>query len=62
MLAHGKSSVYLMARSSRYVRLYSLRRSSAYHQLGTERFLAPEILFNPELVGHEYPGVHQVSL
>lgn len=30
-------------------------------QLGTERFLAPEILFNPELVGQEYPGVHQVS-
>lgn len=30
-------------------------------QLGTERFLAPEILFNPELVGYEYPGVHQVS-
>lgn len=25
-----------------------------------ERFLAPEILFNPELVGQEYPGVHQV--
>lgn len=30
-------------------------------QLGTERFLAPEILFNPELVGQEYPGVHQVN-
>ncbi|ODN79737.1 actin-2 [Cryptococcus amylolentus CBS 6039] len=29
-------------------------------QLGTERFLAPEILFNPEIVGQEYPGVHQV--
>ena len=29
-------------------------------QLGVERFLAPEILFNPELIGHEYPGVHQV--
>ncbi|WWD17426.1 actin-2 [Kwoniella shandongensis] len=29
-------------------------------QLGAERFLAPEILFNPELVGQEYPGVHQV--
>jgi len=29
-------------------------------QLGTERFLAPEILFNPELIGQEYPGVHQV--
>ncbi|OCF60422.1 actin-2 [Kwoniella dejecticola CBS 10117] len=29
-------------------------------QLGVERFLAPEILFNPELIGQEYPGVHQV--
>lgn len=30
-------------------------------QLGTERFLAPEILFNPEIIGQEHPGVHQVS-
>ncbi|ORY32524.1 actin family [Naematelia encephala] len=29
-------------------------------QLGAERFLAPEILFNPELIGQEDPGVHQV--
>lgn len=29
-------------------------------QLGPERFRAPEILFNPELVGQEYAGVHQV--
>ena len=29
-------------------------------QLGTERFLAPEILFNPEMIGLEYDGVHQV--
>ena len=29
-------------------------------QLGTERFRAPEILFQPERVGLEYPGVHQV--
>ena len=26
-----------------------------------ERFLAPEILFNPELIGQEHPGIHQVS-
>jgi centractin len=25
-----------------------------------ERHLAPEILFNPELIGSEYPGVHQL--
>jgi len=29
-------------------------------QLGSERFKAPEILFNPEQVGLEYAGVHQV--
>ncbi|GJJ09677.1 Actin-2 [Clathrus columnatus] len=28
--------------------------------LGQERFRAPELLFNPELVGLEYSGVHQV--
>ncbi|KAG7575323.1 hypothetical protein FFLO_00487 [Filobasidium floriforme] len=29
-------------------------------QLGSERYWAPEILFNPELIGMEDPGVHQV--
>ena len=29
-------------------------------QLGPERFRAPEILFNPELIGLEDAGVHQV--
>ncbi|KAG8933059.1 Actin-2 [Tulasnella sp. 418] len=29
-------------------------------QLGSERFRAPEILFNPDLIGQEYAGVHQV--
>jgi len=29
-------------------------------QLGPERFRAPEILFNPEIVGEEDAGVHQV--
>ncbi|KAF7964642.1 hypothetical protein HWV62_4629, partial [Athelia sp. TMB] len=29
-------------------------------QLGPERFRAPEILFNPEIVGQEDAGVHQV--
>ncbi|KAF7306938.1 Actin-related protein [Mycena indigotica] len=29
-------------------------------QLGNERFRAPEILFNPEIIGQEYAGVHQV--
>ncbi|PWN25099.1 actin-like protein [Jaminaea rosea] len=29
-------------------------------KLGAERHLAPEILFNPDLVGSEYTGVHQL--
>ena len=29
-------------------------------QIGAERFRAPEILFNPELIGEEYVGIHQV--
>lgn len=29
-------------------------------RLGPERFRAPEILFNPELIGQEFPGIHQV--
>lgn len=29
-------------------------------QLGTERFRAPELLFDPEIIGEESPGVHQV--
>lgn len=29
-------------------------------KLGAERFRAPEILFNPELNGQEYAGIHQV--
>ena len=27
-------------------------------QIGPERFRAPEILFDPELIGLEYPGAH----
>jgi len=29
-------------------------------QLGAERFVAPEILFNPELIGEEQAGVHEL--
>ena len=29
-------------------------------QIGSERFRAPEILFDPEIIGLEYPGVHQI--
>jgi actin-related protein len=31
-----------------------------YLKLGPERFRAPEILFNPEIIGQEDAGVHQV--
>ena len=27
--------------------------------LGPERFRAPEILFQPDIVGEEYPGIHE---
>jgi centractin len=33
---------------------------TAFSQVGAERFRAPEILFNPEIIGLEYPGVHQI--
>ncbi|UKZ74991.1 Actin-like protein [Trichoderma virens FT-333] len=29
-------------------------------KIGAERFRAPEILFDPEIIGQEYPGVHQI--
>ena len=29
-------------------------------QIGAERFRAPEILFDPEIIGLEYPGIHQI--
>ncbi|KAJ3015370.1 UNVERIFIED_CONTAM: hypothetical protein HDU68_012759 [Siphonaria sp. JEL0065] len=29
-------------------------------KLGAERFRAPEILFNPDLIGSESPGIHQI--
>jgi hypothetical protein len=50
-----------MERSYAYVPCFFLDQG-AKGQLGSERFLAPEILFNPELIGQEDPGVHQVRL
>lgn len=29
-------------------------------QVGSERFRAPEVLFDPEIIGLEYPGIHQI--
>jgi centractin len=34
--------------------------SADCHQVGPERFRAPEILFDPEIIGLEYPGIHQI--
>lgn len=31
-------------------------------KLGYERFKSAELLFHPELIGSEYPGVHQLVL
>ncbi len=28
-------------------------------QVGAERFRAPEVLYNPDLIGEEYPGIHE---
>ncbi len=29
-------------------------------KIGAERYKAPEILFDPEIIGLEYPGIHQI--
>ena len=31
-------------------------------KLGAERYKAPEILFDPEIIGSEYPGIHQILI
>lgn len=38
----------------------TMQETNHSKQLGAERFRAPEILFDPELIGLEYPGVHQI--
>eukprot|EP00971_Amphidinium_carterae_P075679 1495058-Amphidinium_carterae.1 len=32
----------------------------SFINLGAERFRAPEILFHPNLIGTEYPGIHEL--
>lgn len=63
--AGPKTFAFPMVRSSRFAVLFSLSCSrcsqlTRRRQLGPERFRAPEILFNPDLIGQEYAGVHQV--
>jgi len=53
----------LMGRPSRSVTINLLLNHPVYwlwRKVGPERFRAPEILFNPEVIGLEYPGVHQI--
>jgi len=47
----------LLVVSSRFVSSYLTRNNT---QIGQERFRAPEILFDPEIIGSEYPGVHSI--
>ncbi len=35
-------------------------RNANGEQIGSERYRAPEILFDPEIIGLEYPGIHQI--
>ena len=42
------------------MRLIVATQFLTFHQIGPERFRAPEILFDPEIIGLEYPGVHQI--
>jgi centractin len=35
-------------------------RTDVVNKIGSERFRAPEILFDPEIIGLEYPGIHQI--
>jgi centractin len=39
--------------------LFSISYSNK-KKVGAERFRAPEILFDPEIIGLEYPGIHQI--
>lgn len=52
--ADTQGRIYLEARC------ISSQTTTDKPQIGSERFRAPEILFNPELIGLEYPGVHQI--
>ena len=38
------------------------RKLTCVRQIGAERFRAPEILFDPGVIGLEYPGVHQIVI
>lgn len=59
----GKSVEYVLPDGQKLKVRKMLCNSSCHidrSQVGAERFRAPEILFNPEIIGLEYPGVHQI--
>lgn len=47
-------------RSRQAHRITALEQVVNIVQIGAERFRAPEILFDPEIIGLEYPGIHQI--
>lgn len=62
---YSGSSYYLMSANSSTLAASSLFSSYKLPdghtiQLGVERFRAPEILFNPQLIGEESPGIHEL--
>lgn len=49
----------LICNSNLSTRLASPNLLKTFLQLRPERFRAPELLFNPSLIGLEYPSIHQ---
>lgn len=55
----GKGEVYHLPDGQKFDVCAAGKYSTLTSQLGAERFRAPEILFNPEIIGSEYPGLDQ---
>ena len=55
---HNKGQEYKLP-DGRSIKVRTLGRS-VLMKLGAERFRATEILFNPEIIGTEYQGVHEM--
>lgn len=62
-LGEGKVVEYALPDGNKIKVCFSSRNSvtcANSYQIGAERFRAPEILFDPEIIGLEYPGIHQI--
>lgn len=62
-MGEGKVAEYVLPDGNKIkVSLIFMKRGTYAEnkQIGAERFRAPEILFDPEIVGVEYPGIHQI--